>query len=392
MNPPPWIVDFPKATGLTGRDVLLLATAVLGLTAFLLVRYVVEPFVNAVRRLVSWALVRGIVADWVEQVRTVTPWWAGEGLVVRFVNLTIGLLAAFGALVIWGRYSLIVEVLSRASLSVPVLVQVLITLLLFLGSWIAVDVLDSWLEEMTDRSDQFSKHQEEIVLRTLQIALFAAVSLGVLTLWGVNLGGLLVGAGFLGIILGMAARQTLGSLLAGFVLMFSRPFEIGDWVQVGQEEGIVTDITIVNTRLENFDGEFIVLPNDMVANSTIVNRSKKGRLRVRVQVDIDYDADPEHAQDVAVDALADVEKLLSVPRPQAITRSLGDSGVTLEIRFWIDKPSARRRARVTSAAIRAIKEAFDREGIKIPFPQRELSGRAETGGFRVVEDASGDEE
>ncbi len=88
----------------------------------------------------------------------------------------------------------------------------------------------------------------------------------------------------------MAARQTLGSLLAGFMLMFARPFEIGDWVEIEEKEGIVTDISIVNTRIQTFDGEYVMIPNDTVGGSTIVNRSRKGRLRLEVDVGIDYDA------------------------------------------------------------------------------------------------------
>ncbi|MGM0398695.1 MAG: mechanosensitive ion channel family protein, partial [Halobacteriota archaeon] len=85
----------------------------------------------------------------------------------------------------------------------------------------------------------------------------------------------------------------------------------------------------------------------------------------------------------------DVNQLLSVPRPVAVTSRLGDSAVILELRFWIDKPSARRRAKATSAAVRAVKSAFEAENIKIPYPQRELTGRREAGGFRVIDSSSG---
>ena len=62
----------------------------------------------------------------------------------------------------------------------------------------------------------------------------------------------------------------------GFVLMFSRRFTIGDWVLVGDHEGVVTDITIMNTRLKSFDGESITIPNDVVSNQPITNRTEQG--------------------------------------------------------------------------------------------------------------------
>ncbi|MFB6125024.1 MAG: mechanosensitive ion channel family protein [Halanaeroarchaeum sp.] len=381
---PPAAAAIQDFAGLGTTEGRIGATLLLAALTVVVLRTVVPWTVTTFRHWIAAVLVRGFVATVRDRLADVMPWWLSERFAVRALQLVVLAAAVFAALLVWGEGSLVVEVATAVTLSVPVMTQVAITLALFVSAWFGVDVLQAWLDGVTERSEQFSKHQEEIAFRVLQITLFSAVGLGVLTLWGVDLGGLLVGAGFLGIVVGMAARQTLGSLLAGFVLMFSRPFEIGDWVQIGDQEGIVTDITIVNTRLENFDGEFVVIPNDMVSNATILNRSKKGRLRLRVEVGVDYESDPDRAQEVAVEALSAVDTLLTVPRPKALTRRLADSAVVIELRFWIDKPSARRRAKATSEAIRAVKRAYDEAGIKIPYPQRELTGREETGGFRVV--------
>jgi small-conductance mechanosensitive channel len=206
--------------------------------------------------------------------------------------------------------------------------------------------------------------------------------------WGINLGGLLVGAGFLGIVIGTAARTTIGSLIAGFVLMFSRPFEIGDWVEIDDDEGIVTDITIINTRIRNPAGEMVILPNERVANATITNRTTHGRLRLSVDVGVDYDADIAAAEAVVQKTLEeDISDILANPTPQVVPKSLGDSAVVLECRFWIDHPSAVKRAMAAAKVVRSVKAAPDDAGIKIPYPQRELLGREETDGFRVAREA-----
>jgi small conductance mechanosensitive channel len=232
--------------------------------------------------------------------------------------------------------------------------------------------------------EALSKHQTQVMVRVAQVCVYVAAFTAVLSVWRVDITGLLVGAGFLGIVVGMAARQTLGSLLAGFMLMFARPFEIGDWVVIEEKEGIVTDISVVNTRIQTFDGEYVMIPNDIVGGSTIVNRSRKGRLRLEVDVGVDYDADVERAADLAKDAMREQDDVLAVPSPQVVSKEFGDSAIVLGLRFWIDKPSARRKWRAKTTVINAVKEAFDGEGIKIPFPQRELSGRAETNGFQVA--------
>jgi small-conductance mechanosensitive channel len=213
----------------------------------------------------------------------------------------------------------------------------------------------------------------------------------VLTLWGVNLSGLLVGAGFLGIVVGMAARQTLGSLIAGFVLMFARPFTIGDWVEIGNHEGIVTNITIMNTRMKNFDGEAIILPNDRVSNEPITNRSTQGHLRLRVDVSVDYETDTEHAEQVSLDAIREATPVADAPPPQVVPKQFGDSAIVLELRFWIDRPTPARKWRAVSEVVTGVKRAFEAEGIKIPFPQRELSDRPTDAGISVHDQRAADE-
>ena len=299
--------------------------------------------------------------------------------------LQVGLLATAGIalLAVWGLVGLAVDILQFLGLSLPLLTKLATTAVLVLLAYIAVDVFEESVARYSRGADRITEHQEEVVYRVGNLAIIAVVVATALTVWGINLSGLLVGAGFLGIVVGLAARQTLGSLIAGLVLMFARPFTIGDWVEVGDQEGIVTKITVFNTRLENFDGESIVIPNDKVSDSAVINRSERGRLRVRVDVGVDYEVDPERAQDVALDAIDGVDAVAPTPPPQAIPKAFGDSAVVIELRFWIDRPTPQQKWRATSSVVRAVKRAYDEEGIKIPFPQRELTGRAETGGFRV---------
>jgi small-conductance mechanosensitive channel len=168
--------------------------------------------------------------------------------------------------------------------------------------------------------------------------------------------------------------------------MFARPFEIGDWVEIGDREGIVTEISIVNTRIQTFDGEYAMVPNDTVGSSEVINRTRKGRLRIQVDVGGVVHTDVEEAIDVAVEAMRDVDDVLAVPQPMAVLKGFGDSSIVLNLRFWIDKPSARRKWRAQTAVIAAVKSAFDREGITIPFPQRVVSGRSGERGFRADAD------
>ncbi|MGQ4555016.1 mechanosensitive ion channel domain-containing protein [Halobellus sp. GM3] len=266
-----------------------------------------------------------------------------------------------------------------------------VSILFLIGAYTMTGLIRQLVEELTETRSSIGEHESEIAFRLGQVTLYLLALLIILSLWRVNIGGILVGAGFLGIVVGMAARQTLGALIAGFVLMFSRPFEIGDWIQVGEYEGIVTDITIVNTRVQTFDGEYVMVPNDVVSSESLVNRSRKGRLRIEVEVGVDYGSDPERAADVAKKAVSRLEVPMSVPTPQVVLKRLDDSAVVLGVRYWIDNPSARRKWRSQTAVIGAVKGALEDEGVKIPFPQRELTGRQEAGGFVLAGEGRGAE-
>ncbi len=266
------------------------------------------------------------------------------------------------------------------------LVRIVITVGLFFAASIASSVFVEAVHGYSRDAAEITEHQEEIVIRVGNVAILVLAATSALTLWGQDLSGLLIGAGFLGIVVGMAARQTLGSMIAGFVLMFSRPFTIGDWVEIADDEGIVTNITIMNTRLKNFDGETIVIPNDAVTGAAITNRSERGHLRIRLDINVDYETDPDRAEGVALEAMDGVAAIADSPPPQAIPKRFGDSAVVLELRFWIDNPTPPGRWRAISAVVEAVKDAFDREDIKIPFPQRELSNRpAGQGTFQAAD-------
>jgi small-conductance mechanosensitive channel len=301
--------------------------------------------------------------------------------VVTDVATSLIVLAVFGVAVtvivdVWGQSDVVLTAASEfdGQNTIP---KLMVSGIVLVGAQVVTGTIRRLLDDLIGSRDAVTDHQREITYRLSQLLVWLAALIALLGVWGIQLEGLLIGAGFLGIVVGMAARQTLGALLAGFVLMFSRPFEIGDWVEVGDgsQEGVVTDITMMNTRIQTFDGEYVMVPNDVISGQSITNRSRKGRLRLEVEVGVDYDADVERARDFATDAVEDVDGAMDVPTPQTVIKRFGDSSVVLGVRFWIDKPSARRRWRARTAAIAAIKGAFDDAGIAIPFPQRTIGDR-----------------
>lgn len=295
---------------------------------------------------------------------------------VASIVIAGSLLVAVAILIgVWGQAWTVAFAFERTNVGVATLGRLLLTVGLFAGTFVFVRFVRHLIRDLLSGHDAVSEHQLEVTYRITQVAVYLLAGLLVLGLWRVDLSGLLIGAGVLGIVIGMAAQQTLAAIFAGFVLMFSRPFEIGDWVRIDENEGIVSDITIISTRIQTLDGEYAILPNDEVSSSTITNYSRKGRLRLRVSVGVDYGTDLDRAEAVIRESISDLDGLMRVPTPQVVVTGFGDSSIDFEVRFWIDKPSARRRWRAKQSVIKSIAAAFEREGITIPFPQRELSDR-----------------
>ena len=285
-------------------------------------------------------------------------------------------LAAISLIAVWDRSGALIEAV-RATVSANQVSNAVLSVVLLASAYALTDFLGGVIREVAAESASISDHQQEVVLRLTQLTVYTTALLAVVGLFTDNLGSLLVGAGFLGIVVGMAARQTLGAVLAGFVLMFSRPFEVGDWVSVGDHEGTVTEISIMSTRLRSFDGEVITMPNDTVRSGSIVDHSRRNRLRIEIEVGIDYETDVDRAAAVIEEAVAGVEDIAEMPEPNAVTKRFDDSAVVLGLRYWIRNPSMRKRWRTQTNAMSAMKRALEDDGIIIPFPQQTLSARTD---------------
>jgi small-conductance mechanosensitive channel len=260
-------------------------------------------------------------------------------------------------------------------------IRTLVSLFLLLGAWAGTVFLKRVIGVVFEEHDAFSRHQSQISYRVLQISLYLLAMVAGFAVWGIDLSDILLGAGFLSVVIGLAARQSLAAILAGFVLLFGRPFDIGDWIAIDEREGIVTDVSIFNTEIRTFNGEYVTIPNDVVTSKSLVNRSRRGRLRIDVEVGIDYDEDVERARELATETMRDIdrEEIRDHPKPRSVLTGFDDSAVVMELRFWVDDPTAERRWNAQTVVVGAVKDAFEDADVTIPFPQRTLSGRSSEG-------------
>jgi len=296
-----------------------------------------------------------------------------EALQSLFVT-AVGIVATGVFVLVWGLQGDMRTALAVVAFDGEDAALVLVSLVVFGVAYTLTRITKRFIQQRAQH-DAVSAHQRHVAHHVVQILVFAPAILFVLALWGARPGSFLIGAGAIGVVVGLAARQTLGAMLAGFVLLFARPFEIGDWVVIGEEEGTVTDVSVFNTAIRTFDNEHVLVPNDQVTSREIVNRSRNTRLRIQVDVGIDYDVDPGEAAEIAREAMTECDELLDDPAPDVVISEFAASSIVLTCRFWIYEPSISRKWEAQNAMVEAVKAAFEREGISIPFPQRTVSTR-----------------
>jgi len=223
------------------------------------------------------------------------------------------------------------------------------------------------------------------VLRFAVIAIAAVLALDQL---GVNVTPLVAGASVAGLAVSLAAKDTLSNLIAGVLLIMDRPFQIGDRIEVWNAPretstwGDVIEIGLRATKIRSTDNLIFVIPNNEIMRRDIVNYTGSGRdIRVRIPIQIAYDTDTDRAKTIVTQVVEGVQGIKQDPAPQVIIRSFDESGVRLQVRAWIS--DARRRRAIADEITDKVKVAFDRHGIEIPYPKRDLYIKSMPEGLRV---------
>lgn len=187
---------------------------------------------------------------------------------------------------------------------------------------------------------------------------------------GINVTAALAGMGVAGIAVGFAAQDSLANTIAGFLIFWDKPFTVGDFVEVEDEYGEVTEITLRTTRIRTRNNTYVVIPNKEIIDGVLVNHSMYGETRVDIPVGIAYKEDIDEARSALLDAVSSIDGTLDDPESRVVVVGLGDSSIDLEVRVWIREAQDERP--VTFRAIEACKKALDDAGIEIPFPHLQL--------------------
>jgi small conductance mechanosensitive channel len=203
--------------------------------------------------------------------------------------------------------------------------------------------------------------------RVVTIALIVVTVIGALDRLGVPVASLLAALGAAGLALALAMRESLSNLAAGVLLVITRPFRAGDFVDLAGQQGEVQRIDLLQTVLTAVDNRLITLPNSQVMNQPIINFSARAERRLDLPVSIAYEDDPTRALAVIRRVLDEHPRVLKTREPQLLVQRFGASSVELAVRPWVRNGET---LVAQSELLAAIKIALDEAGITIPLPQQ----------------------
>lgn len=215
-----------------------------------------------------------------------------------------------------------------------------------------------------------------LVVRLVRVTVVVVFLLLALSVAGVNVSAALALLGIAGVALALALQPALEGFIAGILLLVRKPFVAGDQISiqgVGETslEGTVDDIDFRVTRLVDYDGERIIVPNSEVLRAPLVNLTRRGSRRTNVEFSVDYRDDHNAVPTLVRDAVRAVEGVHKQPDPRVLCTELGSSGVRFVVQYWT-RPRRSEMMAVRDRVIRALKDAVEGAGMTIPWPIRTL--------------------
>ena len=241
-------------------------------------------------------------------------------------------------------------------------------LILIIGFWLA-RILSKGVERLL----KVRKTDEGLItfLRSMTlIGIRIMVIISAATQLGVEMTSFVALLGAAGLAIGMAFSGTLSNLAGGVMILFFKPFKVGDFVDLGGVEGAVKEIQIFNTILTTIDNKIIIMPNGPVANGTIINYTMADKRRVDWTFGIAYGDDLKKAKGLLQSFIQDDPRILNDPESFIGLAELADSSVNITVRGWVKTEDY---WPVYFDMNERVYVEFDKEGLNIPFPQLDVN-------------------
>ncbi len=213
------------------------------------------------------------------------------------------------------------------------ILSAILTLLICL---VAVRLLLKLAKRLLDRSKRMNDRLRQVILTAVKVVLYILTGIITAGALGLNTSSLTALVSVLTLGVTLAAEDILGNVAGGLVILSSHPFNIGDEIEVSGTTGIVREITLNHTKIETFDGQFVMQPNKELSSSRVINYTAMGRRRVVRKITASYDAPTEQVKAACLEAVAATPNVLPSPAPVVYLTDYGSSAIEYSVRCWTE--------------------------------------------------------
>jgi small-conductance mechanosensitive channel len=228
----------------------------------------------------------------------------------------------------------------------------------------------------------FSQQRKMIINRFVQYTGVVILFFTIISELEINLTAVFGAAGIIGIVIGVASQTSIGNIVSGFFLVSEKSFELGDVIRIGDKIGTVYSIDLLSIKIKTFDNLLLRLPNQTVISSEVTNVTKFPIRRYDLDLSVAYKEDLGKVKSVIERVVRDNPLCLDEPEPLITFKSFGDSGINILLGVWFEKNNF---LKVKNSVFKEIKDAFDAEGIEIPFPHMSIYAGEATKPFPFVD-------
>lgn len=241
--------------------------------------------------------------------------------------------------------------------------------------WISLGIARI-LEVQVQGVRRLSPSLRVLISKIIRIVFIVAATMVALSSMGVNLSSLTVLGGAVGLGLGFGLQKVVSNFVSGIILLLDNSIKPGDVIEIDGSYGWINNLRARYASVITRDGTEHLIPNEDLITQRVINWSFTDNLvRLRVPIGVSYNADPHECIQLILEAAKGVDRVLEDPVPVCHLKGFGDSSVDLELRFWVGDP-ANGISNVRSVVLLKVWDSFKKNGIEIPFPQRDLHIRS----------------
>ena len=199
---------------------------------------------------------------------------------------------------------------------------------------VVIKIVQTITRNVTLKSSKLDNSAASFIISIVTVVLYVALVIVVVSSLGFSTAGIIAGFSAVALAIALALKDSLGSLANGVIIIFTKPFKKGDYVQIGDYDGLVQDIRLFNTKILTYDNVEVIIPNSDILSSEMVNYSTMPLRRVVIDVPVPYDADIAAVKATVLNSLTSYRYSVSQPSPSVVLKAYKDSALLFSARVW----------------------------------------------------------